>query len=87
MVDGRLPQVEKREEDLNSALCVLSTKVEQLESNLPRTAPWEKAVNWSVEKEEAAASVPNFSTPTPFQGTRESNFASPTPLVLLVLIQ
>lgn len=73
-VDGRLPQVEKRVEDLNSALNDLNTKVEQLEGNLSRTAQEEKARNGTKEKEEADAAAANFSTP--FTGTREMNFAS-----------
>uniref|UniRef100_A0A0E0LVN7 Uncharacterized protein n=1 Tax=Oryza punctata TaxID=4537 RepID=A0A0E0LVN7_ORYPU len=78
-VEGRLPVVEKKVEDLNSALGVLSTKVEQLESNLPRANHREKDLTWALEKEETVATTTNFNTPTVLHGTRESNLVTATP--------
>lgn len=63
MVEGRLPQVEKRVEDLNSALGKLNSKVEHLEKQLPR------AMNTN---EEVAAASAGFRTPASAQGTHES---------------
>lgn len=72
-VDGRLPQVEKRVEDLSTALGELNTKVEQIEGKVRDAG--EKMTTWTREKEEGAAAT-NFNTP--FQGTCDPHLASPS---------
>lgn len=76
-VEGRLPQVEKRVEDLSSALVVLNSKVEQLENQVPRVTQDDKTTTRGAGKEESPPAIPGFKTPAPSQGMHESNFTSP----------
>uniref|UniRef100_A0A0E0KGP0 Uncharacterized protein n=1 Tax=Oryza punctata TaxID=4537 RepID=A0A0E0KGP0_ORYPU len=61
VVEGRLPQVEKKVSDLGKVLGVLSTKVEQLESTVSRQARAELLPE-DIREEHLDAS-PSLSTP------------------------